>query len=191
MRKPAWVEAVLWGQRGHLFPWAPVCVAAGIGGYFALRVEPGPAGYAGLVGLGLGMALVAARRPGGMTPLAIAVALAALGFCLAGARAHLVAAPKLDFRYYGPIEGRVVGIDRSASDAMRVTLDRVRLFRMDPAEVPHRVRVSLHGGADAVSPGQRIMTTGHLSPPQGPAEPGGFDFRRYAWFQGLGAVGYT
>ena len=29
-----------------------------------------------------------------------------------------------------------------------------------------------------------------MSPP-GPSEPGGFDFRRYAWFRGLGAVGYT
>ena len=38
-------------------------------------------------------------------------------------RAHLVAAPVLDFRYYGPIEGRVAGIDRSARDRMRLTLD--------------------------------------------------------------------
>jgi len=28
-------------------------------------------------------------------------------------------------------------------------------------------------------------------PPQGPVEPGGFDFRRHSWFLGLGAVGYT
>ena len=35
------------------------------------------------------------------------------------------------------------------------------------------------------------MTTGHLSPPSGPVEPGGFDFQRHAWFQRLGAVGYT
>ncbi|MEL6210766.1 MAG: ComEC/Rec2 family competence protein, partial [Pseudomonadota bacterium] len=42
-----------------------------------------------------------------------------------------------------------------------------------------------------LTPGLSIMTTGHLSPPGGPVEPGGFDFRRHAWFQGLGAVGYT
>ena len=35
------------------------------------------------------------------------------------------------------------------------------------------------------------MTTGFLSPPGGPVEPGGFDFQRHAWFQSLGAVGYT
>lgn len=32
--------------------------------------------------------------------------------------------------------------------------------------------------------------TGHLSPPSGPVKPGGFDFQRMAWFEGLGAVGY-
>jgi len=35
------------------------------------------------------------------------------------------------------------------------------------------------------------MTTAQLSPPLGPVEPGGFDFRRHAWFIGIGAVGYT
>lgn len=39
--------------------------------------------------------------------------------------------------------------------------------------------------------GQRIMLTGHLGPPPGPAAPGSFDFRQLAWFEGLGAVGYS
>ena len=38
----------------------------------------------------------------------------------------------LAFRYYGPIEGRIVGIDRSASDALRLTLDRVVLEDVAP-----------------------------------------------------------
>jgi competence protein ComEC len=33
--------------------------------------------------------------------------------------------------------------------------------------------------------------TAHLSAPDGPVEPGGFDFRRMAFFERLGAVGYT
>ncbi len=40
-------------------------------------------------------------------------------------------------------------------------------------------------------PGERVMTTGYLGPPPGPSSPGGFDFRRTAWFDRLGAVGYT
>jgi len=37
----------------------------------------------------------------------------------------------------------------------------------------------------------KLLTKGSVVPPQGPAEPGGFDFRRHAYFQGLGGVGYT
>jgi competence protein ComEC len=60
---------------------------------------------------------------------------------IAGMRTHLVAGPVLGFRYYGPVEGRIVAIDRSASDALRLTLDRVTLDRVDPDRVPRRVRV--------------------------------------------------
>jgi hypothetical protein len=71
--------------------------------------------------------------------------LVAGGAIATGLRAHMVAGPVLDFRYYGPVEGRIVGIDRSASDALRLTLDRVRLDDVSPERTPRRVRVSLHG----------------------------------------------
>lgn len=180
-------------QQGHLFPWAPVALAIGIGTYFALPVEPpvwtlAAAGLAALAG-----AVGALRLGPGLAPLLWAPALVALGLALAGGRAHMKAAPVLEFRYYGAVEGRVVAIDRSASDAVRLTLDRVVLERTDPARRPGRVRVSLHDAAQARVPpvGAHVILTAWLSPPQGPVEPGGFDFRRHAWFQGLGAVGYT
>lgn len=180
-------------QRGYLFSWVPVALACGIGLYFLIRIEPPvwvlwAVGIAGLVGLG-----ALSRRVIPMQAAGIAICLAACGFAIAGARAHGVAGPVLDFRYYGPIEGRIVGIDRSASDAVRLTLDRVVLERMAPEETPKRVRVSLHGlqGFAPLHPGAVVIMTGHLSGPQGAVEPGGFDFRRHAWFLGLGGVGYT
>ncbi|MEM7709645.1 MAG: ComEC/Rec2 family competence protein, partial [Pseudomonadota bacterium] len=90
-------------------------------------------------------------------------------------------------------EGRVVRIDRSGSGATRITLDRVRLDRFPAAETPRRVRISLHGegGLSRPPPGTRVMTTAFLAPPNGPAEPDGFDFQRHAWFLRLGGVGYT
>ncbi|MCL6282187.1 ComEC family competence protein [Ruegeria sp. 2012CJ41-6] len=192
MRVLARIEAALLRQRGYLFPWAPVCMALGIGAYFLLPQEPSMAFYVAVVLAALSGTWVALRHPGAWTPLGAALALAAIGFLLSGYRAHQVAGPVLDWHYYGPVEGRVVGLDRSASDAPRVTLDRVRLLRVAPDETPRRVRMSLHGDASELPvPGQQIMTTGHLSPPQGPVEPGGFDFRRHAWFKSIGAVGYT
>ncbi len=187
------VAAALLAQRGRLFLWVPVMLAAGIGIYFQLRWEPGPAHFAGAAGAAAVLALIAWRWPGAWAPLPGAAALVLAGICLAGARAHMVAAPVLDFRYYGPVEGRVVALDRSVSDAPRVTLDRVVLSRVETAELPGRVRVALHGAAaeDPPGPGLRVMVTAHLSPPAGPVEPGGFDFQRNAWFAGLGAVGYA
>ncbi len=181
-------------QRGALFPWVPVLLACGIGGYFALPSEPPAAALAvcgALAATALGLALRYGREWTG--PLGCAVAMLLAGLAIAGLRTQLVAGPVLGWRYYGPVEGRIVAIDRSASDALRLTLDRVTLDRVAPSRVPLRVRISLHG-ADAeadVVPGQRMMTTAHLGPPAGPVEPGGFDFRRHAWFQRIGAVGYT
>ncbi len=191
MRVLARVEAALLNQTGYLFQWSPVCLAIGIGLYFSLRFEPGWQVYSCLLALMLGLVWAGRKVRTGWAALAMGGALIAAGFVLAGARAHSVAEPVLSWRYYGPVEGRVVAMDRSASDALRVTLDQVRIGDVPEDRRPQRVRLSLHGESADLAPGQRIMTTGHLSPPQGPVEPGGFDFRRHAWFQRLGAVGYT
>ncbi|MCE0506479.1 ComEC family competence protein [Roseivivax sp. GX 12232] len=180
-------------QAGAFFAWGVAALAAGIGLYFALRVEPPLWALAALWALGLaglGVALRVALVP---RALICALVLPALGLALAGSRAHLVAGPVIEGRYYGPIEGRIVQIDRSASDKLRLTLDGVVLPWHAPEALPRRVRVSLHGaqGWFAPRPGQRVILTGHLSAPGGPVEPGGFDFRRHAWFQGVGGVGYT
>lgn len=180
-------------QRGHLFCWLPVALATGVGLYFALKVEPAPVQYLWIGGAGLFCAGLAVRSGALFSPVLMAMALVLLGVCIAGARAHSLNAPVLTWRYYGPIEGRIVGIDRSASDAKRLTLDRVVLARVSPERTPERVRVSLHGARQVLEPGpgMRVILTGHLSPPAGPAEPAGFDFQRHAWFKQLGAVGYT
>lgn len=181
-------------QRGFLFSWTPVCLALGIGVYFSLLKDPSSS-LLQLVGiLGLVLCYAGARLYHGLTPLIFALGLMALGFAMAGWRAHHVAGPVLDFRYYGAVEGRLTGLDRSGSGALRLTLDQVVLERMSPADTPKKIRISLIGdrSLDAgFEPGDTVLVTGHLSPPGGPAEPGDFDFRRHAWFQELGAHGYA
>lgn len=179
--------------RGHLFPFAPVAVGLGVGAYFALPFEPGTGLRIG-VWLAAALLLIGSLRAADLArPLVLGLALCCLGFAAAAWRVQSVAAPVLDWRRYGPVEGRIVAVDRSASDALRLTLDAVVLPGLSPARTPQRVRVSVHGDALDVDPvaGTRVMLTGHLAPPSGPTEPGGFDFRRHAWFEGLGAVGYT
>ncbi len=180
-------------QRGHLFPWVPVGLATGIGGYFALPAEPAPYEWMALGMLALvslAGTLWASER---QAPLFLLALLVLCGALLAGARAQMVAAPVLDYRFYGAVSGRIVEVDRSLSDKPRVTLDRVWMEDQAVDRTPERVRVSLHGrqGFTPLLPGRIVMMTAHLSPPPGPSEPGGFSFRRLAWFARLGAVGYT
>jgi competence protein ComEC len=188
-----WPLEALQAARGSLFPWIAVLIGCGVGVWFALDREPAAGSYALAAILLLAGLALAARGPDLARPLALALAALAAGWLAAGIRAHSVAAPMLDFRYYGPVEGRIVGIDRSQSDALRLTLDRVVLREVPPDRTPVRVRVSLQGNQSWLDPvpGQVVILTASLAAPEGPVEPGGFDFRRMAFFDQLGAVGYT
>ncbi|PWJ20395.1 ComEC/Rec2 family competence protein [Jannaschia seohaensis] len=176
--------------RGRRLPWVAVAWGTGVGLYFALPVEPTGSQVAGASVAALALLTLAWLGRFGAGFLAGLLAVALLGGLAATARTAMVAGPVLDFRYYGAVEGRIVQVDRSSSGATRITLDRVRLDRVAPEDIPRRVRVSLHGGGIAPEPGLRVMTTAHLSAPNGPVEPGGFDFQRHAWFLQLGAIGY-
>ncbi|MDO9637937.1 MAG: ComEC/Rec2 family competence protein [Pseudotabrizicola sp.] len=179
--------------RGTLFPWVPIFIGAGIGGWFSLSWEPGAEVYAGAVGVLLLCLILRLWGPEAGHPFAAALGCVAIGVLACGLRLHVVQAPMLDFRYYGPVTGRVINIDRSQTDAMRITLDRVQLDRVRASRLPERVRISLRGKVPghAPFPGEVVMVTATLQAPDGPVEPGSFDFRRMAFFDRLGAVGYT
>ena len=180
-----WLES----QRQNFILWSPVALAGGIGAYFGLPFEPPLwVGWALIAGLGVWLWL-AWRAPGLTRLLVLAAFFLNLGYLAAVYRSASVAAPVLTFRYYGPVEGRIIEIDRSTSSALRLTLDRVLLERV--RKTPAIVRISLFGDTPGFQLGDRVALVGNLSPPGGPVEPGGFDFRRLAWFDQLGAVGYS
>ena len=186
------VSAIILAQQGQLFLWMPVCLGLGISVYFSVKVEPQQT-ILWIACIPLATAFLIARL--GFVGRALLIGLCAIviGFVIAFLRSHSVAEPRLGFRYYGPVEGRIVAIDRSASDAERLTLDQVVLHDVRLSQVPARVRVALHGDQSHFAPfiGDTIVLAAHLGAPAGPVEPGGFDFQRHAWFQQLGAVGYT
>ena len=98
-----WLADPLARLHGHLFGWLPVCLGLGIGLYFARYQEPSPPL---LVAVAVALVVLAAAwrlGPPVLRPMALAVGLVALGLLLATARAHLVQAPVLGFRYYGPV----------------------------------------------------------------------------------------
>ncbi|HHS94836.1 MAG TPA: ComEC family competence protein [Rhodobacterales bacterium] len=197
MRALAIISGRVERLAGRLLLFAPLCLGLGVGAYFRLPVEPTLRDWLVILfaalALGSGGLRLMRGRYAGIGILALGLATILAGLLVAGLRSEVVRAPVLSFRYYGPVEGRVVKIDRSGSDAVRLTLDSLRLSRVAPDEMPERVRVSLHGkqGYLTPQPGQRVAMTAFLSAPEGPVEPGGFDFRRMAWFDRIGAVGYT
>ncbi|MFT5000085.1 MAG: competence protein ComEC [Paracoccaceae bacterium] len=180
-------------QRGALLLWMPFGLALGIGAYFSIKFEPSLSMYLKVLGVLVGLLIGQSMLTYWLKIPVLAVMLCAIGFLNAGLSAHRKAAPVLAYHYYGPIEGRIIGIDRSAKDKPRITLDHVRLKGRSPSRTPHKIRISLHYSRMffQLEPGQMIATTASLSPPSGPVEPGGFDFQRFAWFRSLGAIGYS
>jgi competence protein ComEC len=183
------VAARLDAERERWALWTPVALGLGIAIYFELPSEP-PL-WLGIAATSAGLLLCAARS---VAPalLAIGVSLAAggLGFGAAVWRTQSVAAPVLARTYSGPVEGRVAEIGMLPG-GHRVVLDQVRLRGVKPGATPARVRLSVRRAAVAYVTGDRISLPAVLRPPAGPAQPGAFDFQRFAWYQQLGGVGYA
>ena len=177
-------------ERERWVLWLPAALGLGIALYFTVRAEP-PL-WLGPAWLVLASACVlAAWRRSGARVAAIAALVAGLGFAVAHLHALAWHAPILTQRI-GPVvlTGRVL----EASDlpkGQRVVLDRLNFARAtDQRVLPKRVRVTARSG-DIVSPADHVRLRAVLMPPPSPALPGAFDFRRHAYFQGLGAVGYA
>lgn len=168
----------------------PVGIGAGVALYFALTAEPPPWLGAAVLAAGL-LAAVLGRRSLAVLALACALMSVAAGFAAAQFRTQWVAAPLLT-REVGPapVTGRVVAVERLAEGA-RVVLAELSIPRLAAKATPDRVRVRLIARHGVPPVGAVIRITAVLHPPQGPGEPGAFDFQRHAFFAGLGAVGYA
>lgn len=187
------LAGIIEAQRPAFGLWVPVLFGLGVAAYFALPAEP--SGSA-LVALGVAVLLVgAAVWPAGalLRVALVALLLPGLGFGVAAIRARAAAAPVLAWPVVATVSGRVIGLDRSASDRPRVLLDGVAIYGMDPGRVPARVRVSVDPATpeSLLQPGLRLMMQARLTPPPAPSEPRAFDYRRQAWFERLGAIGYA
>ena len=177
-------------SRGPL--WLPVALGAGIGLYFALPIEP-PVAVAGLAAFGVAATAWSATgqtRTGFRIALVLLAALL-LGFCLAKARTELVRAPVLA-RKIGPVTfaARVVSTEPRGR-GLRLVLAPEDIRRLAVEDVPRKVRVTARYADVAPMPGSFVRVTAVLMPPPSPAMPGDYDFARWAFFRGIGAVGYV
>ncbi|KIZ40841.1 MULTISPECIES: ComEC/Rec2 family competence protein [Rhodopseudomonas] len=181
-----WVRAE--AGAGRLLPWVPVAFGAGIAVYFAADHEP-IAWVAALTAAAFGTAAVLLRRQR-IFPLAVLIAALAAGFATACLKAAWIAHQVLSRPLYsvslqGYVETRE---DRTRSD--RFVL---RVATMDSPRRPiklERVRLSVKKGA-APAVGSFVALKARLQPPLAPLRPGGYDFGRDLYFQGIAASGFV
>lgn len=177
------------GERERWALWSPVLMGAGIAAYFAMPFEP-PVWSALSLPILASVVFLLRTRWSILSLFMLAALLAATGFTTAQVRSIYVAAPVLA-KAYGPapVQGRVVRLESFATSS-RILLDQVRLRGIAESATPQYVRIRLNRSEQPVL-GTRVSVFAKLMPPSAPVIPGGYDFRRRAWFERLGGVGFA
>lgn len=176
-------------ERERWFLWLPVFMGCGIGLYFSWGFEP--ALWLCIMAVALSALLIAVFRQHSMLPALLALLAFTSGHLAAKIETLMIAQPMLS----APIEraevtGRVMVINH-LPDGFRLWLEDVQIEGVLQNDTPHKIRVKVKTQSDIPQPGDWVVLRASLYPLSRPAEPGGFDFRRFAFFQGFGATGYT
>ena len=174
------------GRR--FFLWIPVAAMAGVALNLAADGEPVLWLPALLTALCAALAWISRARP---LALGLWVGLAALcaGFLSMGLRTARVETPVLDHVRIVKLRGFVEEVDIRPVGA-RFVLGVIDSGDMPAGLAPHRVRVTTRSTPDFAA-GDYVALTARLLPPSRAVVPGGYDFSRDAYFEGVGAVGST
>jgi competence protein ComEC len=171
--------------------WAVVIFGFGIGAYFALPFEP-PLAVVVLLPAGLAALWTWCKEsPRSRAVIEIGFLLA-LGIALGAFRASQFKGP-LILEELGPVAltGRLVRIEERQGRAVRITLDQIQIPELATEETPERLRITVRTRHERLLPGAMVTTRAILLPLSGPVMPGGYDFARQIWFQGIGGSGFA
>jgi competence protein ComEC len=174
---------------GRLIPWLAIAFAVGIATYFSASREPAWWAACGLAAFLIVLTFLVRGRPIAF-PAMLALTVAAIGFAVPTLKSLKVAHPVLAFPAYDvTIKGFVeVREERERSDRVVVKVHDIQAARLN--EQLERVRVSVRRGT-APPVGSFIELKARLTPPLGPLRPGGYDFARDMYFNGIGASGFV
>ncbi|MBX9861315.1 MAG: competence protein ComEC family protein [Hyphomicrobium sp.] len=188
---PATVMEQLERERARWFVWLPVAFGTGIAIYFALPSEP--ALWTTLAVPAIALGLVLSARGASLAYVAgLALLVMSLGFAAAKTRTEAARAPVLQHELrYADVEGVVELIEPRPTRGERLTLRVISIRGLAADRQPKRIRIRAMRKTKGLRPGDTIRLRATLRPPAGPAMPGGYDFARTAWFQGLGATGFS
>ncbi len=179
------LEAALAAQAGRGFLWAPIAVTFGIWAYFGFAVEPlWPALAAMVIAAALLLWLGRTR------PYMVLLALLPCGFLLAKSKSEIVATPVLrattgEVLVSGIVEEKIRF--RTARNILILGLDAIegvtakgcRAVCGSPPYLATAIRRS--AAASRSRPDSQRLPS--------PVMPGGFDYGRQLWFEGIGGTG--
>ncbi len=175
-------------RERRLFLWLPVFFLVGILGYFAAAQEPST--VAPLVATGvMASACLWSRWRGGLgfSRLSLAMAFLFAGFSAAALRTAMVSAPTLAAIKVAKVTAFVETVDHRKGGG-RLLLRVSAIEGLSADALPSRLRVTVRA-LEGLRAGTFITATMRLVPPAEPSEPGGYDFSREAFYQGIGGVG--
>jgi competence protein ComEC len=183
-----WLRACLAQEieQRRLFPWLAVSFGLGVLLYFAAEGRPALWAPLAAASIAAGVAVLARGQPIGF---AVALGFTALfcGFSAGVWRERRVATPVLGRVTVGPISGFVEIVEERVRGG-RIVIRPSELAGLAAERRPARVRATLRD-LQGVAPGDFIAGRARLLPLPEAARPGGYDFARDAYFNGIGAVG--
>jgi len=173
-------------EERRFFLWIPFAAIGGVALNLAADREPALWLPAGLVVISIVLAFALRRRP---LARGLWIGFAALmtGFLSMGLRTERVKTPMLDHIRILTLKGFVEEVDFRDVGA-RFVMRVVDPGDMPASLTPRRVRLTIRKTPD-IAAGDFVTTKVRLLPPSRAVLPGGYDFSRDAYFQGVGAVG--
>ncbi len=177
-------------DAGRGFLWLPVAFGFGILVYFGLPAEPWMPALATLAAVLAVTAWRARYRVVAFRVLVVA-AMVAAGALAAKLRTDAAAAPVLAREATVTVSGWITEREEAARGGVRVLLRVHEISGLAAAATPRFVRVTVRSKADGLAVGDAISMRARLQPPGGAVMPGGYDFARVAFYEGIGGVGFA
>ena len=174
---------------GRLVPWLAVAFGFGFVLYFTAEREPALWAALAFLLAASAAAVLARQRPVAF-PIALAVAAAAAGFATATTKQAIIAHPVLRAAAWNVDLAGFVEVREERERSDRIVIRLARIAGPGLSEKLERVRVSVRKGT-APPVGSFVELKARLTPPLEPQLPGGYDFARDMYFQGLGASGFA
>ena len=181
------VELWLEREREQLALWVPVAMGTGIAAWFIL---PNSLTWIAFSCLALAVSAIAMIFPAGGRLRQMALIggmLACSGCLLTWGKATLIGTPPLSRALFMEVTGEVRAVNAIPAQQM----SRVLVEPIGAPELPPLIRVNMAAQdvPEGLGRGAVIRFRARLMPPAPASVPGGYDFARKAYFQGVGATG--